>query len=73
MTIDPKEIEKMGCRWHGEDRRVVAVRWEPYKKDGARQMGVKGRWQEMVWNGDFYRWVNCSRPENLHEATGPKP
>jgi hypothetical protein len=41
------------------------VRWEPYKPDGTRQMGAKGRWQEQVGQGDFWRWQNCGRPEHL--------
>lgn len=62
---DPLEIEKLNRRWHGEDHRTVSVRWEPYKKDGRRQMGVPGRWQEQIGNGDYWRWQNCERPENL--------
>ena len=68
MTADPTEIEKANRRWQGEEHRVVAVRWEPYKPDGARQMKAKGRWQEMIWSGDFFRWVNCERPKNLKSA-----
>lgn len=58
-------IEKGDRRWHGENHPVIAVRWEPYKPDGARQMGTKGRWQEMVGSGDFWRWSNCARPAAL--------
>jgi hypothetical protein len=63
--VDASEIERGGKRWHGEDVRVVAVRWEPYKPGGQRQMKAKGRWQEMVGSGDYWRWNNCNRPENL--------
>ena len=66
--IDPASIEAANRRWHGEDHRVVAVRWEPYKPDGARQMKAKGRWQEQVGSGDFWRWSNCDRPQGLGES-----
>lgn len=59
---DVESIEKSGKRWHGEDVRVVSVRWEPYKPDGQRQMKAKGRWQEQVGSGDYWRWQNCDRP-----------
>lgn len=65
VSVDPVAIEAAGKRWHGEDHRVVAVRWEPYKPDGARQMKAKGRWQEMVGSGDYWRWQNCERPAAL--------
>lgn len=64
------EIENGGKRWHGEDHRVVAVRWEPYKPDGQRQMKAKGRWQEQVGSGDFWRWQNCDRPAALRAIAG---
>jgi hypothetical protein len=62
---DIEAIENSGRRWHGEDHRVVSVRWEPYKPDGQRQMKAKGRWQEQVGAGDYWRWQNCERPVNL--------
>lgn len=65
VIVDPVAIEADGKRWHGEDHRVVAVRWEPYRPDGARQMKAKGRWQEMVGSGDYWRWQNCERPAAL--------
>lgn len=65
VSVDPVAIEAAGKRWHGEDHRVVAVRWKPYKPDGARQMKAKGRWQEMVGSGDYWRWQNCERPAAL--------
>lgn len=71
VRVDPAEIEKGDRRWHGEDVRVVSVRWEPYKPDGARQMGVKGRWQECVGSGDYWRWNNCERPQGLRAAPTP--
>jgi hypothetical protein len=62
---DIEAIENSGRRWHCEDHRVVSVRWEPYKPDGHRQMKAKGRWQEQVGAGDYWRWQNCERPVNL--------
>ena len=62
---DIEAIENSGRRWHCEDHRVVSVRWEPYKPDGQRQMKAKGRWQEQVGAGDYWRWQNCERPVNL--------
>lgn len=71
---DLDAIENGGKRWHGEDHRIVAVRWEPYKPDGQRQMKAKGRWQEQVGSGDYWRWQNCDRPQNLTPATAtPDP
>lgn len=70
-TPDFDAIENGGKRWHGEDHRVVSVRWEPYKPDGQRQMKAKGRWQEQVGSGDYWRWQNCDRPQNLTPATAP--
>ena len=57
-------IESSGRRWHGEEHRVVSIRWEPYKPDGQLQMKAKGRWQELQGSGDYFRWVNCDRPVN---------
>lgn len=68
VRVDALEIESSGKRWHGEDHRVVSVRWEPYKPDGARQMKAKGRWQEQVGSGDYWRWQNCDRPAALTPA-----
>ena len=62
MPPDIDAIENGGKRWHGEYHRVVSVRWEPYKPDGQRQMKAKGRWQEQVGAGDYWRWQNCERP-----------
>lgn len=72
VAADIAAIEGAGKRWHGEDHRVVQVRWEPYKPDGQRQMKAKGRWQEQVGSGDFWRWQNCDRPKSLAatEAVG---
>jgi hypothetical protein len=69
-AVDPDAIEKDGKRWHGEDHRVVFVRWEPYKPDGQRQMKAKGRWQEQVGSGDYWRWQNCDRPVALRALAG---
>lgn len=72
-AIDIADIENGGKRWHGEDHRVVAVRWEPYKPDGQRQMKAKGRWQEQVGSGDYWRWQNCDRPAALRAIAGGQP
>jgi hypothetical protein len=60
---DIDAIENGGKRWHGT--KTVSVRWEPYKPDGQRQMKAKGRWQEMVGSGDYWRWQNCDRPAEV--------
>jgi hypothetical protein len=60
-------IEASNQRQHFTDVRHVTVRWEPYKKDGQRQMKAKGRWQEQVGSGDYWRWQNCDRPAFAHE------
>lgn len=72
-AIDIAAIESGGKRWHGEDHRVVSVRWEPYKPDGQRQMKAKGRWQEQVGSGDYWRWQNCDRPSALRAIAGGQP
>lgn len=38
---------------------VTTYRWKPYKPDGARQMGVKGRWQRVREHGG---WENAKLP-----------
>ena len=60
-------IEQSTKRQHFTDVRYVTVRWEPYKPDGARQMKAKGRWQEQVGSGDYFRWANCDRPAFAHD------
>jgi hypothetical protein len=60
-------IENSDRRQHFVDVRHVRVRWEPYKPDGRRQMKAKGRWQEQVYSGDFWRWQNCERPDFAHD------
>ena len=60
-------VEQSTKRQHFTDVRYVTVRWEPYKPDGARQMKAKGRWQEQVGSGDYFRWQNCDRPEFAHD------
>jgi hypothetical protein len=69
--VDLAAIERSGNRWHGEYQRKVRVRWEPYKPDGQRQMKAKGRWQEQQGSGDYWRWVNCERPEGVHFLPHP--
>ena len=60
-------IEDTDKRQHFIDVRHVTVRWEPYKPDGRRQMKAKGRWQEQVGCGDYWRWQNCDRPAFAHD------
>ena len=60
-------VEQSTKRQHFTDVRYVTVRWEPYKPDGARQMKAKGRWQEQVGSGDYFRWANCDRPAFAHD------
>lgn len=43
----------------------ATYRWLKYKPDGARQMKKPGRWQKMVWHGDYYKWENCEDPEGV--------
>lgn len=62
-----ERIEQSSKRQHFTDVRHVTVRWEPYKPDGARQMKRKGRWQEQVGIGDYWRWQNCERPAFAHD------
>ena len=38
---------------------ITTYRWKPYKPDGARQMGVKGRWQRAR---DPDGWENARLP-----------
>lgn len=61
-------IEASERHQHFTDVRHVTVRWEPYKKDGQRQMKAKGRWQEQVGSGDYWSWQNCDRPEFAHDS-----
>ena len=67
ITAAVEMIEKSTKRQHFTDVRYVTVRWEPYKPDGARQMKAKGRWQEQVGSGDYWRWQNCERPAFAHD------
>ena len=64
-------VEQSNRRQHFTDVRHVTVRWEPYKPDGARQMKAKGRWQEQVGSGDYWRWQNCKRPAFAHDPDMP--
>jgi hypothetical protein len=64
---DMLSIEQSTRRQHFTDVRHVNVRWEPYKPDGARQMKARGRWQEQVGLGDYWRWQNCDRPAFAHD------
>ncbi|XHB99371.1 hypothetical protein ABWH97_00025 [Nitratireductor sp. ac15] len=57
------EYPKTG-RWFTVEKVVhETYRWHPYKPQGAKQMGKPGRWQKMVWHGDFFKWENCEEPE----------
>jgi hypothetical protein len=66
--ITPEAVERSKSRQHFTRIVTVSVRWEPYKPDGQRQMGVPGRWQEMVGSGDYWRWQNCDRPDAIYPA-----
>jgi hypothetical protein len=66
--ICPEAVERSKPRQHFTRIDTVSVRWEPYKPDGQRQMGVPGRWQEQVGSGDYWRWQNCDRPDTIYPA-----
>lgn len=66
--VDPTTIEQAGKRWHGTSHEKTSVRYEPYKPDGQRQMGTKGRWQR-IEGDDFFKWKNTERPQHLTEDT----
>jgi hypothetical protein len=36
-------------------------------------MKAKGRWQEQVGSGDYWRWQNCERPQFLAALDTPAP
>jgi hypothetical protein len=36
-------------------------------------MKAKGRWQEQVGTGDYWRWQNCERPQSLAALDTPAP
>lgn len=40
---------------------ITTYRWWPYKPDGARQMGKKGRWQRA--RGEYGGWENAVPPK----------
>ena len=44
---------------------IINLTAERDKPDGQRQMKAKGRWQEQVGSGDYWRWNNCDRPSAL--------
>lgn len=48
-----------------QTRRTVheTYRWKAYKPQAVKQMKKPGRWQKMVWSGDFVKWENCEAPE----------
>lgn len=65
--VDPQQVEQSGKRWHGTEYSITSVRYEPYKPDGQRQTGMKGRWQRIDAKGDFFKWQNTDQPQHLTE------
>jgi hypothetical protein len=47
---------------------VTTYRWKPYKPDGARQMGAKGRWQRAR---DPDGWENARLPPDGEWVPNP--
>lgn len=43
-------------------RSTTTYRYQPYKPDGARQMGRRGRWQKV--QSEYGGWANADLPEN---------
>lgn len=41
----------------------TTYRWKTYKPQAARKLKKPGRWQRLVWSGDFFKWENCEAPE----------
>jgi hypothetical protein len=54
-----EEFPKDGTTFVTEVVERATYRWTRYKPDGARQMGKPGRFQKMVWKGDFFKWGNA--------------
>lgn len=57
MTTQTPEIKE------GYVNEYYHVRWVPYKKDGARQMRKKGRWQRSNGYGGY---ENCDTPARVY-------
>ena len=65
------EYPKDGSSFTTRFEVTETYRWKKYKPDGARQMGKPGRWQRMVWKGEYYTWENCEEPEgSIKKAEG---
>lgn len=72
--MTPDEIEKdrvptrdeiangKNCLTNGYAFDCYPVRFLPYKPDGKRQMGKRGRWQTL---NEYGGWDNCSDPEYI--------
>lgn len=54
-----EDFPKDGTTFVTETVERATYRWTRYKPDGARQMGKPGRFQKMVWKGDFFKWENA--------------
>lgn len=54
-----EDFPKDGTTFVTEVVERATYRWTRYKPDGARQMGKPGRFQKMVWKGDFFKWENA--------------
>lgn len=54
-----EDFPKDGTTFVTEVVERATYRWTQYKPDGARQMGKPGRFQKMVWKGDFFKWENA--------------
>jgi hypothetical protein len=58
----------MGMIYYPKDGSVFTTltpksyRWKRYKPDRAKQMKAEGRWQQCVFQGDFFKWENCGDP-----------
>ena len=45
------------------------IKYTPYKPNGAKQMGTKGRWQEAT----EYGWKNCDSEPEIYKPLPPAP
>ncbi len=52
-------------------RSITTYRWLPYKKDGQRQRGTKGRWQVMT--SEYGGWQNTKLPGGDWRPNRPLP
>ena len=52
----------MNCQTSGWAFDCYPIRFLPYKPDGRRQMGKRGRWQRM---NEYGGWENCADPTQI--------